>query len=96
MEVNMIKVHNLNGTTDNKPPRGYESWKEWWEERKNCSFNKCSCSICISKAEVGAHVQKSGSVDKNWYIVPLCKSCNSSKIKMNFYVNENDLEQINI
>ena len=30
----MIKVHNLNGTTDNKPPRGYESWKEWWEERK--------------------------------------------------------------
>ncbi len=91
----MIKVHNLNGTTDNKPPCGYDSWKEWWEERKNRRFNECSCYRCTSKAEVGAHVQKSGSVDEKWYIVPLCISCNSSKKDMDFFVNKEDLEQVN-
>ena len=36
------------------------------------------CPACGSPfVEVGAHVQKHNSSDKNWYIVPLCKACNN-------------------
>jgi hypothetical protein len=34
----MTKVKNLNGTTDNTPPRGYVSWKDWWEAKKAENF----------------------------------------------------------
>jgi hypothetical protein len=33
--------------------------------------------MCFEKPELGAHVQKDGSQDDAWYIVPLCKKHNN-------------------
>jgi hypothetical protein len=92
--ANMTKVKNLNGTSDNKAPSGYTSWRNWWETKKNRKFSTCSCVDCIKNAEVGAHVQKVGPSDK-WYIVPLCNSCNVGKKNLVFEVRDNDLEPVN-
>ena len=90
----MTKVKNLNGTSDNTPPRGYSSWRAWWEAQTGRRFGTCSCSSCASSATVGAHVQKVGS-DNKWYIVPLCSSCNVSKKNVEFYVRDADLVAVN-
>jgi hypothetical protein len=37
----------------------------------------CPEKTCTQKPEVGAHVQKDGSYDSAWYIVPLCKIHNA-------------------
>ena len=94
-DQSMIKVKNLNGTSDNAPPAGYSSWKQWWEEKKGRKFGTCSCGDCNSSAEVGAHVQKAYSTDLKWYIVPLRTGCNVGKKNVIFEVRENDLEPVN-
>ena len=38
----------------------------------------CKKPITKDNPIVGAHVQKVASTDENYYIVPLCRSCNSS------------------
>lgn len=91
----MTKVKNLNGTTDNKVPSGYSSWKEWWEKKTNRKFSDCSCGDCKKTADVGAHVQKAEGSDKKWYIVPLCTSCNTGKKNVVFEVRDNDLVAVN-
>jgi hypothetical protein len=91
----MIKVKNLNGTSDNTPPKGYTSWRSWWEAKKGRKFDTCSCSGCKSSATVGAHVQKASSTDKSWYIVPLCSSCNKKPKSEEFEVREYDLVAVN-
>ena len=53
-----IEVHNLNGTSDNEPPKSFALWKDWWEEKKGEQFDQCSNRDCKNDAEVGAHVQK--------------------------------------
>jgi len=90
----MVLVHNLNGTSDNLPPKGYSSWKEWWEEKKGRKFSTCSRSGCATSAEVGAHVQKVYGGNA-WYIVPLCRSCNGKSSTEKFEVRENDLQPVN-
>lgn len=90
----MALVKNLNGTSDNNPPAGYVSWREWWEVKKGRKFSTCSRSDCSKSAEVGAHVQKVGPSNK-WYIVPLCKGCNNEKKDLVFEVRDEDLEPIN-
>ncbi len=89
----MVSVHNLKGTVDNNVPVGYSSWKEFWEKKKGRNFSTCSC--CNQRAEVGAHVQKDSIMDRKWYIVPLCTSCNVSKKDKTFSVRENDLQPVN-
>ena len=91
----MVKVKNLKGTSDRFPSDGSSSWQEWWGKKKKRKFGVCSKINCSFKAEVGAHVQKVLLNDKRWYIVPLCRSCNSSKSESGFYVDENDLEPVN-
>lgn len=91
----MVKVKNLNGTSDNNPPSPYLTWKEWWEDKKGRKVGICSCEGCLNRAEVGAHVQKANVSDRKWYIVPLCTRCNVSKKNVEFSVNENDLEPVN-
>jgi hypothetical protein len=91
----MTKVKNLNGTSDNKVPAGFNSWKDWWEKQTGRKFGNCSCNECGSSAEVGAHVQKSGAIDRKWYIVPLCNQCNVGKKNVEFYVKDNDLVAVN-
>jgi hypothetical protein len=32
---------------------------------------------CGNKAADGAHIQKISPDDRSWYIIPLCRSCNT-------------------
>ncbi|MBD5416998.1 MAG: hypothetical protein HDR50_04930 [Desulfovibrio sp.] len=87
----MVKVKNLKGTSDNPPPAGCSSWREFWEEKQVWPFETCSCKGCTRDAEHGAHVQKADSTDRKWYIVPLCAKCNIGKKDTEFEVDEDDL-----
>ena len=91
----MIKVKNLNGTTDNAVPKGYSSWEKFWESKKGRDFDTCSCKDCTNKAKVGAHVKKANSTDNKWYIIPLCISCNNKPKNEVFEVREYDLVAVN-
>lgn len=90
-----VVVKNLNGTADNKPPKGYGSWLEWWIAQTGKKSPYCSCTDCLDPAEVGAHVKKVNSDDNRWYIVPLCKSCNGKSSDTTFTVKEADLVEVN-
>ena len=83
-----VKVKNLNGTSDNTCKCDeYEvrSWLYHWSKFNDaavsCLPDKCPCChkkiIDWSEELVGAHVQKENTIDNNWYIIPLCKKCNS-------------------
>lgn len=69
-------VKNVNGSSRFGPPSGYSSWLEYWEDQSGYIERFCHCVGCIGTDLVGAHVQKAGSTDRKWYIVPLCQSCN--------------------
>ncbi len=86
----MVKVKNIQGTA-NREPRDSSTFKDHWVVVKNRPWPMvCSSYRCYNLAEVGAHVQKVGSYDRHWYIVPLCKSCNNRRGE-EFWVNEDDL-----
>ena len=90
----MAIVRNINGSSDNNPPRGYDSWKEYWEDKKKRLFSKCSCISCSNKAEVGGHVTKvygSGA----WYIVPICIPHNNLSYTNSYEVKDDDLLPVN-
>ena len=71
-----MKVTNINGTTQNTCKCG--SWLEHWKKFSGQSVpTYCPAIDCLEKPEVGAHVQKYGSADRSWYIIPLCKKCNA-------------------
>ena len=72
----MPKVKNINGTSDNKCLCG--SWLQHWKNFSNQTVTYCSEISCLNKDLVGAHVQKSNTIDEHWYIVPLCKTHNKS------------------
>ena len=91
----LTDVHNLNGTTDNKPPKGYSSEKKSWEAKSGMRFGSCSCCGSGHKANVGAYIQKSNERDKTWYIVPLCYDCNNKPSSEQFHVRSDDLVPIN-
>ena len=72
-----MKVHNINGTSDNTCKCG--SWKAHWEDynEKGQSWPKyCSEKSCLQSPTVGAHVQKEDITSAKWYIIPLCKTHN--------------------
>lgn len=70
-----MKVININGTRENTCKCG--SWLDHWKNYSRQSLpSYCPEAECREKPEVGAHVQKNGSTDKSWYIVPLCKTHN--------------------
>ncbi len=70
-----MKVTNINNTSSNTCQCG--SWLDHWKNYSGQSVpTYCPEEKCLSKPEVGAHVQKYGSTDRSWYIVPLCKACN--------------------
>ena len=88
-----VLVHNLHGTKDRLPKDGAKSWLAWWTERSGETPFWCSNCDCFCTAEVGAHVQKDGSkATDRWYIVPLCKGCNS--LSTSFEVSEDDLVEV--
>lgn len=75
-----MKLTNINGTTDNTCKCG--SWLEHWKKYNSGRQplpTYCPEKSCTKKPEVGAHVQKDGSSDRSWYIVPLCPTHNGMK-----------------
>lgn len=104
MYTKYTKVKNKKGTGDDNPPKGYNSWKEYWEYAKNRKFDKCSNVKCKNSAEDGSHVfsymtvsnsiSKSKIVELSQYIVPLCKTCNNPNNEDSIEVLTNDLLKI--
>ena len=80
----MIKVKNLNGTSDNDA----HIWLDFWERKTGKKVGECGCRGCTKKATDGAHVKKADSNDGRWYIVPLCHECNMKPSSEEFYVDE--------
>jgi len=75
-----MKVHNINGTSDNKCKCG--TWKAHWEnynERRAGWPTYCSEKTCSKHPTVGAHVQKEVGDDKKWYVIPLCDEHNGPR-----------------
>lgn len=79
----LYKVKNLNGTSDSKLPAGYSSCLDFWEKILSwdkpfrSSTTKCHNIRCNEKDNLnGAHVKLVEGGDE-WYIVPLCTSCNT-------------------
>ena len=78
-------IHNVKGSSkiSTKPPKPYNSWLSYWEDKANCklvdnTYYKCpACGEATLRKDFdGCHVQKAYSSDQSWYIVPLCSSCN--------------------
>ena len=68
-----MKAKNIKGTSDNTC--NCDSWLDHWKSFGGGSLPAyCSSIGCSGKPEAGAHVQKES--DNNWYIIPLCNSCN--------------------
>lgn len=90
-----VKVKNIHNTSKKRYsksyPKGYSSWIDYWE--KKCIDSRlllnCANIDCENPYKVGAHVIKEISEnDRNWYIVPLCKTCNHPDNDKYFKVNE--------
>lgn len=76
-------VHNL--SEGSRPvPAGYSSWLDFWEKKTGLKADSCHRLGCYAKATDGAHVQLVNGGDE-WYIVPLCHSCNTD-FGANFFV----------
>ncbi len=82
-------VKNADKTND-LSPQGFSSWLEYWENYppKKIPAEYC-CPACGNHTQkcdlVGAHVEKVGSTDKQMYIVPLCRTCNSKKEQLGMF-----------
>jgi hypothetical protein len=71
-----MKVKNVNGSSRFLAPLGYSSWLDYWKVQSGKSVLFCSTTTCLGTDLVGGHVQKGNSTNRNYYIVPLCRSCN--------------------
>lgn len=81
-------VKHRQGSADELPPKGFSSWKDFWQKKAGQSFDQCACKGCSGAATDGAHVIKAGGSDRSWYIVPMCHACNSNQKKEPFFVNK--------
>ena len=82
----MVLVKNINGTSDNFPPFGYNSWKDYWIAKKGYWPLKCAAYGCYDKAELGGHVMIVNGDTRQWFIVPICYAHNNSSNP--YYVDE--------
>lgn len=84
-----LKLKNVNGSSRFSSPAGYNTWLDYWEAKSGKNASRCSATDCHQSGRwnlVGAHVQKVYSYDNSWYIVPLCRGCNTRTDE--FYVDE--------
>jgi hypothetical protein len=73
-----MKVNNINGTSQSDCKCG--SWLKHWKNFSRQALPPlCPELSCSGQPEVGAHIQKDSSYDKNWYIVPLCNKHNGKR-----------------
>ncbi len=73
----MPRVKNIDDTTYNACKCG--NWLTHWENYSGKPASYCAEEKCIDENIVGAYVQMVNSSDKNWYIVPLCRTHYMSK-----------------
>ena len=70
-----MRVTNINGTSQNTC--GCGSWLYHWRNFSGQPVpTYCPERNCLRAPTVGAHIQKDGSTDRGWYIVPLCDEHN--------------------
>ncbi len=73
-----MKAKKNNGTGENICACG--SWLDHWKKYGSQALPRyCTEAKCMHAPEVGAHIQKDGSSDNGWYIVPLCSAHNAEK-----------------
>ncbi len=80
-----VTIKNLPNSLNYKFPEGYTCFLKYWEDKSGTKIgnDKCYCPNCGKEMSrkndniVGAHVYKVDEPNK-WYVVPLCKDCNSS------------------
>lgn len=73
-----MKLTNINSTSQNTCNCG--SWLNHWKHFSGRPMpERCPDLYCFKQAEVGAHVQKKDSADRNWYILPLCHTHNAQQ-----------------
>lgn len=78
------KVKNLNGTSDNKLPVGYDSWIDYWSKVTGEVPLFCAHPDCLIIASHGAHVKLVDSSNNAWYITPLCPKHNLAEKEVFF------------
>ena len=80
------KVLNIRGTGSCRTSDG--SWKEYWENRSGRRWpGECRIKQCTQSATDGAHVQISNILE--YYILPMCRSCNTGRLDQWLEVNAN-------
>ena len=86
-----MEVQNAQGTANDVPPNGFNSWLDFWKSTWGLSSDfplRCGNRDCQNSAEDGAHVVKINVYtrkperDKKVYILPLCHECNMDKEKI--------------
>ena len=88
-----IEVKNKKGTGGKKPPQGYTSWLDFWEQKKDKKATVCEATSCTKVAKAGGHVFKVGQPAKE-YILPLCDDHNHPSREEAFKALEEDLVQV--
>jgi len=79
-------VKNLKRTSKNTRPLGYLSWLDYWYKKSHSMRIWCARSGCSNECKHGAHVKiVDKRCNKDWYIVPLCESCNNPKHIYGFF-----------
>ena len=83
-----VRVRNVEDTSDEVSPCKHE-WIGYWQDKTWLRVPTTCANICCSNEDsspeiVGAHVRitTEPNNDRNAWIVPLCKSCNSSENKL--------------
>jgi hypothetical protein len=69
-----MRVKNLNKAAQDKSSGG--SWLTHWEKHSGQNAWMCYVQGCIGRPSAGGRVQKDGSTDRGWYVIPLCATCN--------------------
>jgi hypothetical protein len=83
------KVKNVTGSSDDVPPKGYDSWIDYWEKRTYTKAVICHRDGCLETNELnGAHVTILDESPDKIYIVPLCNTHNNSNVVESFEVKE--------
>ena len=91
-------VKNLNKTTDNDSCN-CNSWIEHWLKFSFISRlipRKCCCLNFRGTDIIGEHVKKILSKGDNWYIAPICRSCNVKHGQWLFISNDIPLARANV
>lgn len=73
-----VEVKNLHGTSEQKPPKGYDSWMDYWEKKAERTVKNCCAKDCNNRCNVGAHVKKETGKK---YIIPFAMNVTCEMMK---------------